>query len=103
MACYENLVFCFQNCSSDQEKNLKFKAEGRNLQNIWDHYNNLFEKWKVRAILETECFLTHSLRFLRSNKLEQLEFKLEKIILGLRNNQENLEKFVLFFEYDLLL
>ena len=28
----------------------------------------------------TECFLTCSWRFLRSNKLEQLEFKSEKII-----------------------
>ena len=36
------------------------------------------------------AFLTHSWRFLRSNKLERLEFKLEKI-LGVRNMQEKLE------------
>ena len=31
-------------------------------------------------ILKTNAFLTYSWRFLRSNKLEQLGFKLEKII-----------------------
>ena len=36
-------------------------------------------------------FSTSSWRFLRSNKLEQLEFKLEKI-LGFRNMHEKLEK-----------
>ena len=25
----EEMVFCYQNCSSDREKNLKFEAEGR--------------------------------------------------------------------------
>ena len=42
----------------------------------------------------TERFFTCSWRFLRSNKLERLEFKLEKL-LGFRNMQENLEKNVL--------
>ena len=41
-------------------------------------------------MFETECFLTCSWRFLKSDKLEQLKFKLEKI-LGLRNMQEKLE------------
>ena len=44
------------------------------------------------TIFETECFLTCSWRFLRSNTLEQLEFKLEKTQLGFRNLQEKLEK-----------
>ena len=38
----------------------------------------------------TECFLTCSWRFLISNRLEQLEFKLERL-LGFRNLQEILE------------
>ena len=29
------MVFCYQNCSSDQEKKLKFEAE--NLKKNWDH------------------------------------------------------------------
>ena len=37
-----------------------------------------------------------SWRFLGYNKLEQLEFKLEKIM-GLKNMQEKLEKVVLIF------
>ena len=28
------MVFCFQHCSSDREKLLKFKAEGREFANI---------------------------------------------------------------------
>ena len=28
------MVFCFQNCSSDQEKPLKFEAEGREFANV---------------------------------------------------------------------
>ena len=40
-------------------------------------------------------FLTCSSRFLRSNKLEQLEFKLGNF-LGFRNLQEKLEKAVCF-------
>ena len=30
-------------CSSDQEKLLKFKAEGQEFANFCDHYNNLLE------------------------------------------------------------
>ena len=45
----------------DREKLLKFEAEGREL-------------------AKQNAFLTCSWRFLRSNELEQLEFKLEKII-----------------------
>ena len=35
---------------------------------------------RSEQFLLTECFLTCSWRFLISNKLEQLEFKLEKIV-----------------------
>ena len=43
------------------------KAE--NLQNCLDHKNSL---------LEQNAILTSSMMFFRSNKLEQLEFKMEK-------------------------
>ena len=54
---FGTIVFCFQNCSDLLlEKNvllikkifwnLKLKAE--NMQNFWDHKNNLFEQWKVK-------------------------------------------------------
>ena len=41
--------------------------------------------------LKQNAFLTYSWRFFRSNRLEQLEFKLEKKML-FRNLQEKLEK-----------
>ena len=44
------------------------------------------QKWLQNA------FLTCSWKFLIYNNLEQLEFKLEKKILGFRNMQEKLEK-----------
>ena len=50
---------------------------------------------KLEQFLETECFFTSSWRFLISNKLEPLEFKLKKI-LGLRNMQEKLENYGVF-------
>ena len=64
------IVFCYQNCSSDQENILKFEAEG------WEFAKNLrsLELFigAVRTILETDCFLTCSWRFLKSNILEQI-------------------------------
>ena len=53
------MVFYYQNCSDLLwekiilviEKNFwnsRMKAE--NLQNFWDHQNNLFKQWKVRTI-----------------------------------------------------
>ena len=59
------------------------KAE--NWQNIWD-----FIQWKMKSFFKQILFLNCSWRFLRSNDLEQLEFKLKKI-LGFRNMQEKLE------------
>ena len=43
----------------------------------WTIYSN---SERSEQFLVTECFLTCSWRFLRYNKLKQLEFKLEKII-----------------------
>ena len=48
---------------------------------------------RSEQFLVTECFFNSFLRFLRSNRLEQFEFKLEKKILWFRNMQ--LEKFVI--------
>ena len=59
------LVFCYQNCSDLLwekivpviEKtfwNSRLKAE--NLQNFWDHLNNLFKQWKVRTISGNRMF-----------------------------------------------
>ena len=52
----------------------------------WTIYSN---SESSDQFLEQTAFLTYSSRFLRSNTLEQLEFKLE---LGFRNLQEKLEK-----------
>ena len=53
-----------KNCSSDRKKLLKFKAEGRE-----------FAKF-LRSLEQ----LIQTVRFLRSNELEQLKLILEKII-----------------------
>ena len=34
----------------DGEKNLYSSLKAKNLQNFWDHLNNLFKQWKVRTI-----------------------------------------------------
>ena len=70
-----------KNCSSDKEN--FFEIRGWRLrickifESTWTIYSN---RESSEQILVTECFLTCSWRFLISNKLEQLEFKLEKII-----------------------
>ena len=67
-----------KNCSSDRENFfLKFGAECQELANI---LRSLEQFVLTVKFLVTDAFLTCSWRFLRSNKLEQLEFKLEKII-----------------------
>ena len=84
------MVFCYYNCSDLLWEKIvpvieKFfwnsRPSASNLQNFWDHLNNLFKQWKVRTISgHRMIFLTCSWRFLRSNKSEQLWFKSEKII-----------------------
>ena len=66
-----------KNCSSDREKNLKFKAEGQEFKITRTISSN---SERSEQFLVTECFLTVSWSFLISYKLEQLEFKLEKNI-----------------------
>ena len=71
------MVFCYQNCSIDQEKLLKFEAEGREFAKFLRSLNQFIQTVKGQ---NNFVFLPCSWRFLMSNKLEQLEFKLEKII-----------------------
>ena len=85
------MVFCFQNCSdplwekncsSDPEKLLKFEAEGREYAKFLRTLEQFVQTESSEQFLITEWFfnLTCSWRFLIPNKLEQLEFKLEKFI-----------------------
>ena len=62
-----------RNCSSDWEKFWNLRLKAKNLQNIWDHLNNLFKQWKVRTISgcfwQQSAFLTGCWKFLTSKKL----------------------------------
>ena len=70
-----------KNCSSDREKILKFEAEGREFAKILRSLEQFVRTVKGQNnFWQQNAFLTCSWRFLRPNKLEQLEFKLEKII-----------------------
>ena len=60
-----------RNCSSDREKLLKFEAEGREFAKFLRS-----PKQFIQTTGDRMPFLTCSWRFLISNKLEQLEFKL---------------------------
>ena len=53
---------------------------------------------RSEQFLKQNAVLTYSWRFLRSNELEQLEFKLEKL-LGFRNLLEKLENESFFRKY----
>ena len=64
-------------CSSDGEKNLKFETEGREFVKILRSLEQFVQTvTRSEQFLVTEYFFD---LFLRYNKLEQLEFKLEKI------------------------
>ena len=73
-------------CSSDRGKNVEIQGWGPRIRTIFSNSE------RSEQFLVTECFLTCSWRFLRSTKLEQVEFKLEKNIFGFRNMEEMLEK-----------
>ena len=64
-----------KSCSSDREKLLKFKAEGKIFEITRTIYPN---SERSEQFLVTELFFNLFLEV--SNKLERLEFKLEKII-----------------------
>ena len=80
------MVFCFQNtvtkkCFSDQEILLKLETEGREFPNILKSQEQFIQTVKGQNnFWQQNTFLTCSWRFLRPNKLDQLEFKLEKNI-----------------------
>ena len=83
----KEMVFCFQNCSDLLweksvvviEKNFwNSSLKTKNLQKFWDHLNNLFKQWIGPNNFWNRKFLTCSWRLIRSNELENLEFKLEK-------------------------
>ena len=68
-----------KNCSSDQEKLLKFEAEGREFAKRLRSLEECIQAVKGQNnFWQQNAFLTCSWRFLIPNKLEQLEFKLEK-------------------------
>ena len=82
MVFYRNDI-CYQNCSDLLLENIfensrpsasNFKFFSRSLEQFIQTVK------RPEQFLVTECFLTCSWRFLRSNELEQLEFKLEKVI-----------------------
>jgi len=81
-----------KNCSSDQEKLLKFEAEGREFAKILRSLEQFIETVKGQNnFWYQSAFLSCYWRFLISYKLEQLKLKLEKNI-GFRNMQQKLEK-----------
>ena len=60
---------------------MKFEAEGQEFAKILRSVEQFFQTGKEQNnIWQQNVFLTCSWRFLISNQLEQLEFKLEKII-----------------------
>ena len=70
-----------KNCSSKRDFFLKFEAEGRRFAKILRSLEQFVRTVKGQnSFWKQNAFLTCSWRFLRSNKLEQLEFKLEKNI-----------------------
>ena len=73
-----------KNCSSDREKLLKFEAESREFSKFLRSLEQFIHTVKGQNNFWLQnAFLTCSCRFLISNKLEQLEFKSEKMI-GIR-------------------
>jgi hypothetical protein len=65
-----------KNCSSEQEKLLKFEAEGREFAKILRLLEQFIQTVKGQNnFWQQNVFLTCSWRFLMYDKLEQLEFK----------------------------
>ena len=72
-----------KSCSSDREKLLKFENEGREFAKKIEFTRTIYSNSAVKGLNYfwlQNAFLTCSLRFLIGNKLQQLEFILEKII-----------------------
>ena len=78
---------------------MKFEAEGREFAKVLRSLEQFVQTVKGQNnFCQQNAFVTCSWRFLKSNELEQLEFKLE-FWGGFRNMQEKFEKdiFVQFF------
>ena len=73
-----------KNCFSDQDFFLKLEAEGREFaKKLRSLVLQFIERVKGQNnVWQQNAFLTCSWRFLKSNKLEQLEFKSERKYLG---------------------
>ena len=70
-----------KNCSSDREKLLKFEAEGGEYAKFLRSLEQFVQTMKGQNnFWQQNAFLTCSWRFLISDKLEQLAFKLQKSI-----------------------
>ena len=81
-----------KNCFSDQENFLKFEAEGQEFGKFTAITITIYSNSeRPEQFLATESFSTCSWIFIKSDKSEQLEFKLQKL-LWFRNMQEKLEK-----------
>ena len=78
-----------KNCSNDREKLFKFKAEGREFTKTLRSLEQF-----VRTVKGQNNFCYHNAFLTCSNKLEQLEFKLENII-GIQKHAGKVRKFFL--------
>ena len=66
-------------CSSDQEKLLKFEAEGQEFSKYFEITITIYlNSERAIQVLKQKAFFMCSWRYLRSNLLEHLEFKLKK-------------------------
>ena len=70
-----------KNYSIDREKLLKYEADGREFAKILRSLEQFVLTVEGQNnFLEQNAFSTRSRRFLKSNKLKQFKFKLEKIV-----------------------
>ena len=75
-----------KNCSTDRETSLKFEAEGQEFAKFLRSLEQFIQAVKGQNnSWEQNYFIPFSWKILTSYKLEQLEFKLEKII-GIKKN-----------------
>ena len=82
-----------KNCSSDQDKLLKFKAEGREFAKNWRSLEQFIQTVKGQNnFWQQNAFLTCSWRFVTSSELEHYISNWKKL-LGFRNMQEKLENY----------
>jgi hypothetical protein len=80
---------------------LKFKAKGIEFAKMLRLLEQFIQTVKGQNNFWLHiAFLTCSWSFLRATKLEKLEFKLKKKLLGFRNMQEKLEKTGFYFQND---